>query len=144
MRLVIAGDASGDADLREGARLLADAVHEGRLPGDDSPVALRFPPFLRWAIWHSDATTGRVRALQIAARMYRRGGQASCRTTADFGADGGCWCCSAARSLCCTAWLCLCRSLKCSAHLPHEVSPEVEFLTFIRARITCRVFVTRH
>jgi type II secretory pathway component PulF len=68
--LVIAGDSSGDADLREGANLLAGAVHNETLPNDDSPIALRFPPFLRWAVWHSDATTGRVGALRIAARMY--------------------------------------------------------------------------
>jgi general secretion pathway protein F len=67
--LLISGDASGDADLTLGARSLA-AEREGRLPSDDSPAARRFPPFLRWAIWHSEATTGRVRALEIAARMY--------------------------------------------------------------------------
>ena len=69
--LHIAGDESGDADLRAGAKLLAAAVKEGPFPGDDSLVALRFPPFLRWAIWHSEEAIGRGRALQIAARMYR-------------------------------------------------------------------------
>lgn len=69
--LRIAADGSGDAALRESAQRLATAVDAGQLPGDESPVALRFPPFLRWAIWHSEATTGRARALQIAARMYR-------------------------------------------------------------------------
>jgi type II secretory pathway component PulF len=68
--LVIAGESSGEADLRDGARLLADSVQAGTLPSDDGPIAQKFPPFLRWAVWHSDATTGRVRALQIAARMY--------------------------------------------------------------------------
>jgi type II secretory pathway component PulF len=68
--LLISGDASGDADLTLGAKSLAAAEQEGRPPSDDSPVARRFPPFMRWAIWHSDATAGRARALEIAARMY--------------------------------------------------------------------------
>ena len=69
--LRIAGDGSGDAALRESAQRLATAIGTGQFPSDDSPTALRFPPFLRWAIWHSEATTGRARALEIAARMYR-------------------------------------------------------------------------
>lgn len=68
--LPIAGTSSGDADLREGASSLAAAFEEQQTPADVSPVALRFPPFLRWAIWHSDATIGRARALRIAARTY--------------------------------------------------------------------------
>jgi type II secretory pathway component PulF len=70
--LEIAGDSSGDANLTEGAKLLAASARDGHLAGDGGAVALRFPPFLRWALWHSDATTGRVRALQIADRMYRQ------------------------------------------------------------------------
>jgi general secretion pathway protein F len=73
--LVIAGDSSGAANLMEGAKLLAAAVQDGPLPDDDGPIALRFPPFLRWALWHSDTSTGRVRALQIAARMYSEASQ---------------------------------------------------------------------
>jgi type II secretory pathway component PulF len=69
--LLIAGDASSDTDLTLGARSLAAAEQKNQPPSDDSSIAKRFPPFLRWAIWHSDATTGRVRALEIAARMYR-------------------------------------------------------------------------
>jgi general secretion pathway protein F len=68
--LAIAGDSSGDAGLRVGAKLLADATRQDQWPADDSSIALRFPPFLRWAIWHSEATTGRVRALQIAEQIY--------------------------------------------------------------------------
>jgi general secretion pathway protein F len=68
--LLISGDASGDADLTFGAKALAAAEQEGRPHSDDSPVAQRFPPFMRWAIWHSDATAGRARALEIAARVY--------------------------------------------------------------------------
>jgi general secretion pathway protein F len=70
--LQIAGDSSGDADLKEGAKLLADSAQDGDLAKASDPVAIRFPPFLRWALWHSDATTGRVRALQIADRIYHQ------------------------------------------------------------------------
>jgi type II secretory pathway component PulF len=67
----IAGDASNDAGLRAGAHLLADDVASGSPPSDDSRAASLFPPFLRWAVWHADETTGRSRALRIAARLYR-------------------------------------------------------------------------
>jgi general secretion pathway protein F len=67
--LQIAADASGDTNLRLGAESLA-ADPNGRMPSDDSPVAQRFPPFLRWTIWHSESTTGRKRALEVAAQMY--------------------------------------------------------------------------
>jgi general secretion pathway protein F len=69
--VVIAGEASGDANLIEGANSLAAADQRSHLPADDGPIAMQFPPFLRWAIWHADATIGRARALEIAARMYR-------------------------------------------------------------------------
>jgi general secretion pathway protein F len=70
--LEIAGNSSGDADLKEGSEILALSARDGHLAEDGGPVALRFPPFLRWALWHSNATTGRVRALQIADRMYHQ------------------------------------------------------------------------
>jgi type II secretory pathway component PulF len=69
--LVIAGDMSGDVNLNQGANALAKAEQSRNVPADDSSIAMRFPPFLRWAIWHAEATTGRARALEIAARMYR-------------------------------------------------------------------------
>jgi type II secretory pathway component PulF len=69
--LSICGDTSGDAGLSAGAKAFADADKMGQIPGDDSAVAKQFPPFMRWAIWHADATTGRARALHIAAKLYR-------------------------------------------------------------------------
>jgi type IV pilus assembly protein PilC len=69
--LRIAADGCGDANLRSGANQLAVAVNDGRMPGDDSQAAKRFPPFLRWALCHAEATTGRAHALHIAARMYQ-------------------------------------------------------------------------
>jgi type IV pilus assembly protein PilC len=67
----IAGDAANDANLRAGAQLLADDIARGSLPSDGSRAASLFPPFLRWALWHADETTGRSGALQIATRLYR-------------------------------------------------------------------------
>src|SRR5262249_49081842 len=69
--LRVAGDGCGDAELRATALRLAENVSSGSLQEVDDASAKRLPPFLRWAIWHADETTGRVRALQIAARMYR-------------------------------------------------------------------------
>ena len=69
--LPIAAGTCDDGLLRENAERLATALHASQMPGDDSPTALRFPPFLRWAIWHSESSTGRPDALRIAARVYR-------------------------------------------------------------------------
>jgi general secretion pathway protein F len=69
--LQLAGVASGAAFLRDAAAALATEVAQGTFPPDDGPVAQRFPPFLRWALWHADATVGRERALHMAGRIYR-------------------------------------------------------------------------
>ena len=69
--LRLAATSSGEADLSEGARGVAAAIKQGTFPVDDSSIALRFPPFLRWAIWHAEESTGRARALQMAATIYR-------------------------------------------------------------------------
>jgi type II secretory pathway component PulF len=68
--LVLAAGASGDSGLAAGAKELAASHKQGQMLADDSPTAQRFPPFLRWALWHSEATTGRVRALGMAAGIY--------------------------------------------------------------------------
>jgi type II secretory pathway component PulF len=73
--LRIAGDGCGDLQLRAAASRLATSTEVGRLPEDESAAAMRFPPFLQWAIWHSEESTGRVKALDIAARMYRETAQ---------------------------------------------------------------------
>lgn len=69
--LSIAADVCGESDLRKGGQILATALQSGQLPADDSPAAMRFPPFLRWALWHSEATIGRGRALKMAVNIYR-------------------------------------------------------------------------
>jgi hypothetical protein len=69
--LQLAGAASGNAVLQGSAAALATAVAQDTLPPDDGPVAQRFPPFLRWALWHAEATVGRERALRMAGRIYR-------------------------------------------------------------------------
>jgi type II secretory pathway component PulF len=69
--LRLAAGTCGDATLSEGARALAAAFQQGQVPGDDSPAARAFPPFLRWALLDSDAAVGRGPALQMAANLYR-------------------------------------------------------------------------
>ena len=73
--LRLAAGASGDARLTKGAQALAAGLVQGELPADDSPEARRFPPFLRWALWHSETTIGRDRALRMAAGIYRQSAQ---------------------------------------------------------------------
>jgi len=69
--LRIAAGACDDASLRAGADALADSLKIGSTPSDGGVAALRFPPFLRWAVWHSEATIGRACALRMAANLYR-------------------------------------------------------------------------
>ena len=73
--LRLAANATGDANLTEGTRAMTAALRQGELPSDDGPVALLFPPLLRWALWHSEATGGRVRSLRMAATIYRQSAQ---------------------------------------------------------------------
>jgi general secretion pathway protein F len=69
--LPISAGACGDARLCAAAESLAAAFKAGSSVADDSPTALAFPPFLRWALLHSTETTGRARALRLAAGIYR-------------------------------------------------------------------------
>jgi general secretion pathway protein F len=75
--LPLAACAVGDAHIAEAGRLLADRMVETSARSDDIPAAKRFPPFLRWAILHSEATIGRARALEMAARLYRQAAERS-------------------------------------------------------------------
>ncbi len=73
----IAADAWNAAPLADATRALAARLVEiqtkqGQPNIDDSQLAASFPPFLRWSLLHSEATIGRVRALQTAAELYRR------------------------------------------------------------------------
>jgi general secretion pathway protein F len=70
--LPLAAGACGDASLAAAAQSLAASIKLGQSPSDDSPVVTRIPPFLRWALLHSEATTGRARALRMAADLYRQ------------------------------------------------------------------------
>jgi type II secretory pathway component PulF len=70
--LPLAAEACGDAQFRDAAMSLAASFQGGQSPGDDSPAAKQFPPFLRWALLHSDSSTGRARALRMAASIYRQ------------------------------------------------------------------------
>jgi type II secretory pathway component PulF len=54
----------------EMSALVADPS-QAQVPVDDQTSATRLPPFLTWALWHSEATTGRPMALLMAADIYR-------------------------------------------------------------------------
>src|SRR5205814_2023902 len=73
--LDLAAAASGDAGLAEGARALAASPTQGPEMIVDGRRAARVPPFLRYAVWHSEATIGRTRALRMAAGLYRESAQ---------------------------------------------------------------------
>lgn len=67
-----AADAWNTAPLADATRSLAARLEQSRTSTDDCQLAAIFPPFLRWSLLHSEATIGRVRALQTAAELYRR------------------------------------------------------------------------
>ena len=68
--LRLAAASSGDWKLADGARTLADTLERGQPAIDYGPAEV-FPPFLRWALLDSSATTGTSRALRMAADVYR-------------------------------------------------------------------------
>ena len=72
--LPIAGELSGDVNLLAGA-ISAAGMETDSQPADDHTEAQRFPPFLRWAIWQAEPSSGREQALRIAARFYNTSAQ---------------------------------------------------------------------
>ncbi len=69
--LRIAGGLCGDTKLNSSAKQLAASWHSGTAIAADAPLAMAFPPLLRWAVWHGEATVGWSAALNIAVRTYR-------------------------------------------------------------------------
>lgn len=67
-----AADTWNSAPLADATRALATRLALGQPNINDSQLAASFPPFLRWSLLDSEATIGRVRALQTAAELYRR------------------------------------------------------------------------
>lgn len=70
--LPVAAGAYCDSQLAEGAQALATTITNNQTGGGDSAAAMRFPPFLRWALFQSESTVGRSRALRMAAALYRQ------------------------------------------------------------------------
>jgi general secretion pathway protein F len=70
--LRLAADVWNEAPRSEATRLLASALDQRQAISELTHLAARFPAFLRWALLNSEGTTGRVLALQIAAKIYRR------------------------------------------------------------------------
>jgi len=73
--LPVAAGACGDAALTEGALALAASLDQGPMLSEESRLALRIPPFLRYALWHAEPSIGRARALRMAASLYRDSAQ---------------------------------------------------------------------
>ncbi len=70
--LSIASGACGNASLAEAAHAIAASLEHGQSSPSDSRAAMRFPPFLRWVLLHSEESIGRSRALWMAADIYRK------------------------------------------------------------------------
>ena len=74
--LRLAGDASGDSQLQNEARELADQIERGE--SGSSPVKSNskskrgIPPFLRWSIAHTSQAGGLEHSLQRSAETYRQ------------------------------------------------------------------------
>jgi hypothetical protein len=66
----LAADAAGDSRLREGAAHFQETSAVAVGDSEGRPAMRWFPPFLRWALWQSDAV-GRTAALHMAANVYR-------------------------------------------------------------------------
>jgi type II secretory pathway component PulF len=73
--LPVVAEVCGDGRLAAGARSLAASLVENQTPSEQTPATLQFPPFLCWALLQSEATTGRPRALRMAADIYRLSAQ---------------------------------------------------------------------
>src|SRR6185312_2327769 len=69
--LALSAGLSGETSLADGATSLAAAASKGSALNDNRAEAQRFPPFMRWALFESESTVGRKRALQMAASFYR-------------------------------------------------------------------------
>jgi type IV pilus assembly protein PilC len=70
--LQIAAAAWNDRSLAELTVDFASRANRGPAVSDGGELALRLPPFLRWALLHSEETTGRSCALMAAADVYHR------------------------------------------------------------------------
>jgi len=77
--LAMSAGACGETSLVDGARSLAATVEGGALAKVDGAEANHFPPFMRWALFESEPTVGRKRALRMAAALYRNSSRQSMR-----------------------------------------------------------------
>jgi type II secretory pathway component PulF len=77
--LALAAGVCSDRSLEDGARSLATTVSSGLSVNMASAEVHRFPPFMRWALFQSESTVGRNRALRMAAALYRDSSSQSMR-----------------------------------------------------------------
>jgi type II secretory pathway component PulF len=69
--LRLAAGACASEAMAGSFQALAESLDRGPTLGDESRLAQRIPPFLRYALWHAEPTIGRARALRMAAGLYR-------------------------------------------------------------------------
>jgi type II secretory pathway component PulF len=77
--LSLSAGVCGERSLADGARSLATTISSGSALSDESAAAKQFPPFMRWALFDSESTVGRKRALRMAASLYRESSRRSMR-----------------------------------------------------------------
>jgi type II secretory pathway component PulF len=77
--LALSAGVCGERSLAEGVRSLAAMVSSGSSVNIDSAEAHHFPPFMRWALFQSEPTVARKRALRMAAALYRESSSNSMR-----------------------------------------------------------------
>jgi type II secretory pathway component PulF len=77
--LSLSAGVCGERSLADGARSLAAAISSGSALSDESAAAKQFPPFMRWALFDSELTVGRKRALRMAASHYQAWSRRSMR-----------------------------------------------------------------
>ena len=70
--LTLAADATGDPQMQQSARALAERVQRGEAWNAGGEGGDGFPPFLRWLIARGHQQGGLARSLRLAADRYRR------------------------------------------------------------------------
>ncbi len=69
--LGLAAGVCNEPSLTEGARSAATSISTGSLANANGDDSHRLPPFMRWALFRSEPSVGRNRALRMAAAIYR-------------------------------------------------------------------------
>jgi len=77
--LGLAAGVCGEPSLADGARSAAASISSSLPEGARGEDSNWLPPFMRWALFRSEPTVGRKRALRMAADLYRESARHSMR-----------------------------------------------------------------